>query len=273
MTSFAQLGVMNPLVRPAEAPARGVSGGLSAFDDLIDLRTSMVTLALRGIGVSHGERAKREHVPEESQVGAHASTSAAAFGEEQPSGIRHKPLAESNKVHLAAGWIATPRDGASVPAGDRLGGASPVEVWRGPRYVQLTADGQPLGASEGFANSPEDQHIAAGLSEAVRMANGAQRAHVRLADVDVQLVRMNHRTTSYYLAVLTRADVSSRSARLSEMQERVATLAARGETSSQIGAQLGVSVNTVKFHLKRVYELLDVGNRIELRRALGLSLL
>jgi DNA-binding CsgD family transcriptional regulator len=55
------------------------------------------------------------------------------------------------------------------------------------------------------------------------------------------------------------------------MQTRVATLAARGDTSLQIGVQLGVSANTVKFHLKRVYELLGVGNRIELRHALDSS--
>ncbi|MFT3922137.1 MAG: helix-turn-helix transcriptional regulator [Myxococcales bacterium] len=181
-----------------------------------------------------------------------------AFGEEQPSGVRHSVLAEE-----------PPAEPASSPVAPQT--ESPAEdPWCEPRYVQLAMDGQALCASEGFPLQAEGQRITVALAGVVRMANGAQRAQARIEDLDVQLVRMVHRSGSYYLAVLKRIEHAPKGVKLSEMQERVARLAAQGNTSQQIGSQLGVSSNTVKFHLKRVYELLSVSNRVELSRALSM---
>jgi DNA-binding NarL/FixJ family response regulator len=55
---------------------------------------------------------------------------------------------------------------------------------------------------------------------------------------------------------------------LSEAQDAVARAAAEGFTVQQIAERLGISPNTVKFHLKRTYASLGVTNRLELRRAL-----
>lgn len=48
----------------------------------------------------------------------------------------------------------------------------------------------------------------------------------------------------------------------------IATLTVSGATNAEIGAQLGVSVNTVKKHLKKLFEELDVSTRTELGRIL-----
>jgi DNA-binding NarL/FixJ family response regulator len=50
---------------------------------------------------------------------------------------------------------------------------------------------------------------------------------------------------------------------LSEREEEVLELVARGLTNSQIARRLMVSGNTVKFHLQNIYQKLNVGNRTE----------
>jgi DNA-binding CsgD family transcriptional regulator len=173
--------------------------------------------------------------------------------------VRHTSLPESGHPEdaVSAGREVFLRECQAEP-----------DIWCEARYVQLGLDGQALCASEGFRGWLSGPRLAT-LGAAARLANGAQRAQARIDNVDVQLVRMNHRTGSYYLAVLTRSEASTRTVRLSEMQQRVAELAAKGGTAQQISVQLGVSANTVKFHLKRVYELLKVSNRVELSRALS----
>jgi DNA-binding CsgD family transcriptional regulator len=49
---------------------------------------------------------------------------------------------------------------------------------------------------------------------------------------------------------------------------RIARLAARGSTNSEIAEALGISINTVKSRLKQVFVQLDVDNRTELAAAL-----
>lgn len=51
---------------------------------------------------------------------------------------------------------------------------------------------------------------------------------------------------------------------LTPRQADVAALAARGATNPQIAQQLGVSENTVKTHLKDVFDRLGVTSRAEL---------
>ena len=50
---------------------------------------------------------------------------------------------------------------------------------------------------------------------------------------------------------------------LTDREESVLALVAEGKSNAQIGAALGLSENTVKFHLKNVYLKLDVTNRTE----------
>lgn len=52
--------------------------------------------------------------------------------------------------------------------------------------------------------------------------------------------------------------------RLTPRQRDVARLVARGHTNSDIGHQLDLSENTVKKHLKDIFDLLQIANRTEL---------
>ncbi len=51
---------------------------------------------------------------------------------------------------------------------------------------------------------------------------------------------------------------------ISEREEEVSRLLIKGETNSDIGAELFISVNTVKTHIKSIYRKLEVSNRIQL---------
>lgn len=53
---------------------------------------------------------------------------------------------------------------------------------------------------------------------------------------------------------------------LSERETEVLALVAQGLTNNQVAQQLHVSANTVKFHLKNIYEQLNVTNRTEASR-------
>lgn len=53
---------------------------------------------------------------------------------------------------------------------------------------------------------------------------------------------------------------------LSERELEVLELLAAGKSNAQIAKQLHVSVNTVKFHLQKIYQALDVSNRTEATR-------
>ena len=50
---------------------------------------------------------------------------------------------------------------------------------------------------------------------------------------------------------------------LTEREEAVLALLAEGKSNSQIGAALGLSENTIKFHLRNLYNKLGVTNRTE----------
>lgn len=60
-------------------------------------------------------------------------------------------------------------------------------------------------------------------------------------------------------------------AKLTPRQRDVAQLAARGYTNSDIGARLELSENTVKKHLKDIFDLLEIANRTELAARLSKS--
>ncbi|MCA9954537.1 MAG: response regulator transcription factor [Anaerolineales bacterium] len=53
---------------------------------------------------------------------------------------------------------------------------------------------------------------------------------------------------------------------LSERETEVLELLAAGNSNAQIARQLHVSVNTVKFHLQKIYQALNVSNRTEATR-------
>jgi DNA-binding CsgD family transcriptional regulator len=53
---------------------------------------------------------------------------------------------------------------------------------------------------------------------------------------------------------------------LSQREDEVLALVAEGLTNAQVAQRLHVSANTVKFHLKNIYQQLNVTNRTEASR-------
>lgn len=58
---------------------------------------------------------------------------------------------------------------------------------------------------------------------------------------------------------------------LSNREREVTNLLLEGKSNKQIASALGITVRTVEFHLKNIYEKLQVGSRVELVLKLGSS--
>lgn len=56
----------------------------------------------------------------------------------------------------------------------------------------------------------------------------------------------------------------STSSCLTERELQIVRLAAKGYTNPEIALELSVSINTIKTHLRKIYEKLAVSNRVEL---------
>ena len=48
---------------------------------------------------------------------------------------------------------------------------------------------------------------------------------------------------------------------LTEREKAMLAALARGRTNTELAAELNISINTVKFHLRNLYEKLDLKNR------------
>lgn len=82
-----------------------------------------------------------------------------------------------------------------------------------------------------------------------------------------ELVRVDGGLGTHYMAWLHRASIAAGAelvAGLSERQRQVARRAVEGETAAEMGQVLGISVHTVRDHLKSIYRRLDVSSRLEL---------
>jgi len=138
-----------------------------------------------------------------------------------------------------------------------LGGAGEVELmsrparrwlaWPGVRDV-LVASIRWLGRAgdEAVSSTPVQVPLSCGAARVVRLeGRGGPRYLVRLVP---------HRRAL---------------AHLTAQQREIADAAAAGATNAEIARSVGLSINTVKYHLKAVYEVLGVATRLELREALG----
>lgn len=87
--------------------------------------------------------------------------------------------------------------------------------------------------------------------------------------VEVSCLRLVGRSTAYLMSIraLTPARRSPLAA-LSPRRRDIARTAAAGATSQEIAESLGISVHTVRQHLKQIYRQLDVVSRVELARRL-----
>jgi DNA-binding NarL/FixJ family response regulator len=80
----------------------------------------------------------------------------------------------------------------------------------------------------------------------------------------VEAIRAIHRGERYFPAAINAA-LARRAGRgeLSEREREVLTLIVRGRSNKEIAATLGISENTVKVHTTKVFEKLNVADRLE----------
>jgi DNA-binding NarL/FixJ family response regulator len=80
----------------------------------------------------------------------------------------------------------------------------------------------------------------------------------------VEAIRAIHNGGQYFPAAISAA-LSQRQARgrLSEREQEVLVMIVRGRSNKEIAAALGVSENTVKVHTTKVFEKLNVADRLE----------
>jgi len=91
-------------------------------------------------------------------------------------------------------------------------------------------------------------------------------AHTLVEGREVRVTRLLQSGSSRYLVTVApmTAPLISPAADLSSRQREVCKLASLGATVAEMASELGISGNTVRRHLARVYEVLNVRNRAEL---------
>jgi len=139
-----------------------------------------------------------------------------------------------------------------------------------PEYVVLDSQGRVARCSE-----TADAWLSRPRREVLRaMVRNADRSRFDAGvvdDVQVRLVRLTGASHPEYLAVLNVREEKPYTTlpQLSSAQQRVAELAGEGAHVNQIAKTLDISVNTVKFHLKKVYSLWNLRSRLDLKWALA----
>ncbi len=187
-------------------------------------------------------------------------------------------------VHIALGE----RDRAEELASEELAEARRVGITRavirdlrvlglaagGERGIELLAEAVRLG--DGHAKRLEHVHALVDLGAALRRANqrAAARAPLRRG------LDLSQRGGATALAARAEAELAATGARarhliltglesLTPSERRVADLAASGLTTREIGTTLFVTPKTVEYHLRHIYQKLDVSSRAQLADALA----
>jgi len=139
-----------------------------------------------------------------------------------------------------------------------------------PEYVLLDSQGRVSRCSE-IAEPWLSRARREVLRAMVRSADKSRFDAGVVDDVQVRLVRLSGGAHAEYLAVLNLREEKPYTTlpQLSSAQQRVAELAAEGAHVNQIAKALDISVNTVKFHLKKVYSLWNLRSRLDLKWALA----
>jgi DNA-binding CsgD family transcriptional regulator len=96
---------------------------------------------------------------------------------------------------------------------------------------------------------------------------------IRCRAVEPTAVTAHHELTLHVAVRLAQLGINptpdQELARLTPRQLEATRLAARGHTNAEIAELLGMSENTVKKHIKHIYERLDLANRAELAARLA----
>jgi DNA-binding CsgD family transcriptional regulator len=189
------------------------------------------------------------------------------------------------RVYLAAGRLA---DAGRVVA--RLEAACRRVRWRYPRAVAHR--GRALLADRARRPAEAEREFQASLSWHAGLAMPLAHAETLLAQADflrragspasarqvaAEAVRIAERCGARRLARLATEALHLAGGRrraggsegLTPVQEKVARLAAEGLTNAEIGYRLAISPRTVEHHLTRIYAVLGVVSRRQVRRTLA----
>ncbi|NGY38416.1 helix-turn-helix transcriptional regulator [Flavobacterium sp. XN-5] len=85
-----------------------------------------------------------------------------------------------------------------------------------------------------------------------------------LAALEINNVRNNLKHAREELNKVEQAKINLDNYKLTERQSQIIALVKEGKTNKEIGVDLFISENTVKYHLKIIYETLNIKNRSEL---------
>lgn len=137
-----------------------------------------------------------------------------------------------------------------------------------PAHALLTADGKVAGATRESAAWLTDERSQA-LGRIVRNADAGHGPAQALVDnARVRIVRLDGADSVRYLAILQPGDRVQLDtfADLTPTEKRIARDAALGLRDREIADDRGISIYTVKGHLRRAYDKLGVASRVELAR-------
>jgi DNA-binding CsgD family transcriptional regulator len=144
----------------------------------------------------------------------------------------------------------------------------------GPSGIELLSQA----VAEGDSYPPRLEHIKALVDLGAALRRGNQRAAAR--PLLRRALELSESGGATLIAERARAELESTGARargvlligidsLTASERRVAGLAARGLTTRQMSESLFVTAKTIEFHLRNIYQKLDVHSRAELAEALA----
>ena len=146
------------------------------------------------------------------------------------------------------------------------------DIWGEEKFAIFTARGKLDFASSDLRDSLKKNHLRR-LGEIVRNLDAGDVSQcVRLVDgIEVRLSRLEGQGLFRYLAQFVNPTpvLYDPLTPLTKTQREVALLAAQGLSNPEIADQTGRSTNTIKVHLRHIYERLDISRRLELTELLS----
>ena len=136
-------------------------------------------------------------------------------------------------------------------------------------YIEMTSEGEICRASDEAREWLDEEREAALAAFIGQMADGEpDRSVFDLDGEPVQIVPVEGDDGPGFLVAAGSSTTVERAfaAALTDRQLEVAELAAEGATVDEIGESLDIASNTVKHHLKDIYDELGIGSRVELAR-------
>ena len=225
-----------------------------------------------------------QHRPQEARTDAHlaGATLEAEFGVLNPGALAWRSTAALAELALGKSDVAEHLAAEELELAQRIGVTR--VVIRDLRVLGLAAGGK-LGIElleRAAAAVDESRPRLEGLLALVDLGGALRRARKRAASREPLRIALNlaHRCGANAIAEHAQVELAATGARprgrlltgvqsLTPSERRVAGLAADGMTNKLIAESLFITPKTVEYHLRHIYQKLDVGSRAELSVALA----